>query len=72
MISTKSSMRGFIVFDYATRYGEGRAYLADMVERGKIKYEYHVLKPGRGEEDGLGQCVGALEDVFSGRNFGKT
>lgn len=65
-------MRGFIVFDYATRYGEGRAYLGDMVQRGKIKYEYHVLQPEKGEEDGLGKCVGALEDVFTGRNYGKT
>lgn len=72
LISTKSSMTGFIVFDYAKRYGEARAYLADMVDRGKIKYDYHVLGPKKGEEDGLGRCVGALEDVFTGRNFGKT
>lgn len=65
-------MQGFIVFEYATRYPEARAYLSDLKARGKIVYDYHVVEPSQGEKNGLKKCVPALEDVFAGRNFGKT
>jgi NADPH-dependent curcumin reductase CurA len=67
----KSEIKGFIAFDYASRYNEARAYLADLKSKGKIEYEYHVLEPRKGES-GLGRCVEALEGVFEGRNIGKT
>ena len=72
LVSMKAKMQGFIVFEYASRYAEGRAYLSDLKARGKITYDYHVVGPEGNDKNGLGKCVPALEDVFEGRNFGKT
>jgi NADPH-dependent curcumin reductase CurA len=67
----KSEIKGFIALDYASRYPEARAYLADLKSKGKVQYEYHILAPREGES-GLGRCIEALEGVFEGRNMGKT
>lgn len=56
----------FIAFDYESRYPEARAYLAELVKQGKLRYNYYVV-PG-----GLDGCVPALTDMFGGKNFGKT
>ena len=64
-------MEGFIVFEYASRYPEARAWLADQVSKGNIKYDYHVVRPDQGKEDGLDGCVPALQGIFEGMNFGK-
>ena len=68
----KASIRGFIVFDYATRYEEARVYLSELRSTGLMKYDYYVVEPEPGDRNGLGKCVGALEGVFEGRNMGKT
>lgn len=60
----KLRVQGFIVLDYADRFAEGRAYLADLRARGKVDYAYTVT-------DGLENCVKALEEVFDGKNYGK-
>ena len=67
----KAKIEGFIVLDYARRYPEARAYLADLRNKGKIMYEYTVLGPEDGKS-GLERCVEGLEAVLAGRNFGKT
>lgn len=64
-------MEGFIVFEYASRYPEARAWLADQYSKGNIKYDYHIVGAGS-KGDGLDMCVGALQEVFEGKNFGKT
>lgn len=66
LVSMKATMQGFIAFDYAKRYPEARAYLTDLANKGKLKYDYHVV-PG-----GLDGCVQGLSDMFAGRNVGKT
>ena len=60
----KLTVQGFIILDYASRFPEGRAYLADLRSKGKIEYAYHVT-------EGLENCVNALEEVFAGKNYGK-
>lgn len=60
----KLRVQGFIVLDYASRFPEARAYLADLRSRGKVEYAYHVT-------EGLDNCVKALEEVFEGKNYGK-
>jgi NADPH-dependent curcumin reductase CurA len=71
LVSMKSEIKGFIAFEYASRYPEAQAYLADLNSKGKISYEYHILEPNAGE-NGLGRCVEALEGMFDGKNMGKT
>ncbi|KAL7420909.1 hypothetical protein Q5752_004863 [Cryptotrichosporon argae] len=66
LISTKSSMTGFIVMEYAARYAEGRARLAQLRKDGQLEYKYHVVRGG------VGGCVNALQDMFAGKNEGKT
>ncbi|GMK56318.1 hypothetical protein CspeluHIS016_0301580 [Cutaneotrichosporon spelunceum] len=66
LISMKARMEGFIAFDYEKRYPEGRAYLADLAKKGQIKYAYYVTGGG------LDGCVKALQDMFDGKNYGKT
>lgn len=56
----------FIAFDYEDRYHEGRAYLSDLYNRGLLKYDYYV------KEGGLAGCVPAFQDMFAGKNYGKT
>ena len=71
LIAQKARMEGFIVFEYASRYPEARAWLADQVSKGKIKYDYHIVRPGEGDKDGLDGCVPALRGIFEGKNYGK-
>ncbi|OWT37800.1 cytoplasmic protein [Cryptococcus neoformans] len=65
IISMKATMRGFIVFQFADRYPEGIKYLSDLVQKGKMEFNYHVI-------DGLDGCVQALREMFEGKNLGKT
>lgn len=63
-VSMKLTIQGFIILDYANRFAEGRAYLADLRSKGKIDYAYSIT-------DGIENCVKALEEVFAGKNYGK-
>lgn len=67
----KLRVEGFIALDYASRYPEGRVYLADLVSKGLMKYDYTVLGPKQGDKDGLGRCTEGLELMFAGKNYGK-
>jgi NADPH-dependent curcumin reductase CurA len=57
-------IQGFIVFDFAARYKEGLAQLADWMRQGKLKYREDVV-------EGLEQAPGALVGLLQGKNFGK-
>lgn len=72
VISMKLRYQGFIAMDYTSRYPEAQAYLADLVGRGKMNYEYTLLKPKQGEKNGLGRCVEGMDVVSKGGNVGKT
>jgi NADPH-dependent curcumin reductase CurA len=64
LISQKATLQGFIVFDYANRYQEGREVLAQMLKDGKLRYKYTYV-------DGLDGCVEGLKGLFDGKNEGK-
>ncbi|KAL1412430.1 hypothetical protein Q8F55_000175 [Vanrija albida] len=66
LITMKATMQGFIAFDYEKRYPEARAYLSDLAAKGKLKYDYHVVGGG------LDGCVPAMQEMFDGKNYGKT
>lgn len=71
LVGMKAKIEGFIALDYAARYDEARAYLADLQSKGSVNYEYTVLEAKQGGK-GLDRCTEALELLFSGKNFGKT
>ena len=72
LISTKSTMQGFIVFQFAERYDEGRKYLSKLLKDGKLKYEWTVVGDGSGKDKGVEACVDGLQGLYEGRNLGKT
>jgi NADPH-dependent curcumin reductase CurA len=57
-------IQGFLVFDFAARYKEALAQLAEWVREGRLKYREDVV-------DGLERAPDALLAVLQGRNFGK-
>ena len=57
-------MQGFIIFDYASRFGEFMADMPGWVSKGKIKYCEDVV-------DGLENAPEAFMGLLEGRNFGK-
>lgn len=58
-------MQGFIYLDYLERQSEAVAYLADLKDKGHLRYEYTFRGPG------VEFCVGALQALFEGKNDGK-
>jgi NADPH-dependent curcumin reductase CurA len=57
-------MEGFLVFDYAPRYGEAKKELAAWVADGRLKHTEHIVH-------GLENAVDALNLLFDGGNTGK-
>ena len=57
-------VQGFLVFQYASRYGEGLPQLARWLKEGKLKYRETVAN---GIENGVGAFLGMLR----GENVGK-
>lgn len=64
LLRTRSRMEGFLVFDYAARYQEGLAQLAEWLRQGKLKYKEDVTA---GLENAPRKLIGLLQ----GENFGK-
>jgi NADPH-dependent curcumin reductase CurA len=60
----RGRMEGFIVLDYAKRYGEGVAELARLMAEGKLKTAEDVAH-------GFENCPATLRRLFDGKNFGK-
>ncbi|WP_330180461.1 NADP-dependent oxidoreductase [Nocardia sp. NBC_01503] len=61
----RASMTGFVVFDYADRYPEAGAQLAQWLAEGRIKSREHVV------EGGVAQFGETLNMLFTGANTGK-
>ena len=57
-------MTGFVVGDYAARWGEGLRDLAAWMREGKLKSREHIV-------EGLENFPSALLMLFSGENHGK-
>ncbi|WP_107658245.1 NADP-dependent oxidoreductase [Nocardia suismassiliense] len=61
----RATMAGFVVFDYADRYPEAGAQLAQWLAEGRIKSREHVV------EGGLARFGETLNMLFTGANTGK-
>lgn len=64
LVYRRARMEGFIVIDYAARFGEGLAALADYVTSGKLQHRETVL-------EGFENTPNALINLFHGANLGK-
>ena len=64
LIIKRGSMEGFIILDYADRYGEAQGQLLTWLLEGKLHHAEHVL-------DGLERAPEALNLLFTGGNTGK-
>ncbi|MFE1450654.1 NADP-dependent oxidoreductase [Streptomyces olivaceoviridis] len=65
LLVNRASMTGFVIFDYAARYGEARAELADWLRSGRLKERTHVITGG------VERFPQALLGLFTGENTGK-
>jgi NADPH-dependent curcumin reductase len=60
----RARMEGFIVLDYAPRFGEGVQALAKLIAEGKLKTAEDV-------QHGFENIPATLRRLFEGKNFGK-
>jgi len=64
LIIQRGRMEGFIILDYADRYGEAQGQLLTWVLEGKLRHFEHVVH-------GLEEAPAALNLLFTGGNTGK-
>lgn len=64
LIMRRLRVEGFVILDYAARYPEFQAKLAQWMLEGRLHYRLHVV-------DGLDNAVDALKLLYSGGNHGK-
>ncbi len=64
LLVKRAMVKGFIILDYAPRFGEAIAALAKWYAEGKLKFRVDVV-------DGLEQAPRALGKLFDGSNQGK-
>ncbi len=60
----RARLQGFIILDYAARFGEGVQGLAKLMAEGKLKTAEDVA-------EGFENCPATLRRLFEGKNFGK-
>ncbi len=65
LLVARASMTGFVIFDYADRYTEGVARLAEWLNSGKLRSHEHI------EHGDVGDFPNTLLKLFSGENTGK-
>lgn len=64
LIGKRARLQGFVVFDYADRYGEARRWLVAQRDAGRLRQKLHVI-------DGLARAPEGLAMLFRGENSGK-
>lgn len=64
ILMKRVTVQGFIIMDFAPRFAEGVAALAQWVADGRIKYRDHVVS-------GLENAPEAINQLFTGGNIGK-
>lgn len=64
LITTRATIKGFLVFDYFDRFPEAMKDLTEWVVSGKIKYKENVIK-------GIENAPKAFIGLFHGENIGK-
>jgi NADPH-dependent curcumin reductase CurA len=64
LLVSRAMMKGFIITDYAARFGEGAGQLAQWLAQGKLKYAEHIV-------EGFENTPLAFLGLFTGENLGK-
>jgi NADPH-dependent curcumin reductase CurA len=64
LLVKRALMQGFIIVDYAPRFAEGIAQLAQWLAEGKLKYAEHIV-------EGFENTPRAFLGLFTGENLGK-
>ncbi len=64
LLVKRARMSGMLVFDYAHRFEDAIARLADWVRAGKLNYREEI-------RDGIEHCPGAIAELYRGENLGK-
>ncbi|HEY3841838.1 MAG TPA: NADP-dependent oxidoreductase [Acidimicrobiales bacterium] len=64
LIGRRGRMEGFIILDYAARFGEAQAVMLGWLAEGKLRHAEHIV-------DGLASAPDALNLLFTGGNIGK-
>ncbi|MCW2983324.1 MAG: dehydrogenase [Conexibacter sp.] len=65
LLVARARMEGFVVFDYARRYGEAAAAIAGWIGEGRIHTKEHVVKGA------VDDFPDTLQMLFRGENVGK-
>jgi NADPH-dependent curcumin reductase CurA len=65
LLVKRATMSGLLIFDYASRYEEAVARLAEWVRQGKLHYQEEI-------QDGIEACPGAIARLYRGENLGKS
>jgi hypothetical protein len=65
LLVRRSRMEGFVVFDFAKRYGEGAAQMAQWIASGQIKVKEQIVKGS------IDDFHDTLQMLFRGENVGK-
>lgn len=65
LLVNRARMEGFVVFDYAKRFGEAVNAMAGWMAEGKLKVREHVV------EGGVDAFPETLNKLFAGENTGK-
>ncbi len=64
ILITRARIEGFLLFDFADRYDEGRRQLADWAKAGRLRHREDIL-------DGIEQMPRAFLRLLRSENFGK-
>lgn len=64
LLVKRARVQGFVIFDYASRFAEARAALAQWVRSGAIRYREDIL-------EGIDRAPGAIAGLYRGENLGK-
>jgi NADPH-dependent curcumin reductase len=64
VIMKRATIRGFLVADYAPRFGEAAAQLAQWLHDGELAYHVDIV-------DGIERAPEGFQRLFSGANVGK-
>ena len=64
LLVNRIRMEGFLTFDFAHRYGEALADLANWVREGRMQYREDIV-------DGLENAGAALAGLYAGKNMGR-
>lgn len=64
LLVKRARMQGFVIFDYAPRFDEALARLAQWIRDGRLRYAEDVL-------EGIEHAPGAIAGLYRGENAGK-